>query len=148
MARGQPEAVGVVEQAAGAQRLVVVVERLAHAHEDDVGHAASAVVAQHAGEVQDLVDDLLGASGPRRSPSLPGGAERAAHGAADLRGDADRGAAPATSMSTASTGWPSAVANSVLRAVPLGAARVSTSVSDTRRQPLGQRLRAGPAAGS
>ena len=37
-------------------------------------------------------------------------------------------ARPATSMSTASTGWPSAVWKSVLRAVPRGAARVSTSV--------------------
>ena len=52
----------------------------------------SAVVAQHAREVEHLVDDLL-----RREvaaqPQAPGGAERAAHGAADLRGDADGGAA-------------------------------------------------------
>ena len=91
--RREREPLGVVEQAAGAQGLVVVVERLAHAHEDDVGHAAVVrLVAEHAGEVEDLVDDLLRGEVPAQ-PQAAGRAERAAHGAADLGGDTDGGAA-------------------------------------------------------
>ncbi len=91
-ARRQPEPRRVVEQATGAERLVVVVERLAHAHEDDVGDPALALGAKDAGEVQDLVDDLLGRQVPPQ-PEPAGGAEAAPDGAADLRRDADGGAA-------------------------------------------------------
>ena len=70
----------------------------------------------------------------RRSPSLPE-AQKAQPTAQPTWVETQTVARPATSMSTASTGWPSAVANSVLRAVPFGAARVSTSrsVSGERR---------------
>ena len=80
----------VVEQTAGAQRLVVVVERLAHAHEDDVGDATP-VVAEQPRKVEHLVDHLLGREIAAQAQA-PRGAEGATHGAADLRGHAHGGA--------------------------------------------------------
>ena len=66
----------------------------------------------------------------RRSPSRPE-AQKAQPTAQPTCVETHTVARPATSMSTASTGWPSAVENSVLRAVPCVAARVSTSVSES-----------------
>ena len=85
-ARAQAEAVAAEEPAHRPQRRPVVGERLAHAHEDDVGDGA------FAGEVQHLGDDLAGAEVAAEA-LLAGGAEDAAHRAAGLRRDADGGAA-------------------------------------------------------
>ena len=77
-------AVRVVELAQGAQRGVVVHERLALAHEDDAGHARVEVIAH----VHDLLVDLCGREGAREA-SGAGGAEGAAHGTSGLRAGAD-----------------------------------------------------------
>ncbi len=66
----------------------------------------------------------------RRSPSLPE-AQKLQPTAQPTCVDTHTVARPATSMRTASTGWPSVVVKSVLRAVPRGAARVSASARDT-----------------
>ena len=69
----------------------------------------------------------------RRSPSLPE-AQKAQPTAQPTWVETQTVARPATSMSTASTGWPSVVTNSVLRAVPFGAARVSDLAQRQRRE--------------
>src|SRR5579875_3690959 len=87
MARAQAKAVGAVERLNGAQRGSVIGERLAHAHENDVGHVLVRGVEQSR-EVQYLLDNLA-----RREVApealLAGGAEAARHGAASLGGDAN-----------------------------------------------------------
>ena len=86
-AGAQPQPVRVHQQPDRAQRLVVVGQRLAHAHEHDVGHRS-----RRAAEAQHLLDDLarLEIAG---EAELAGDAEDAAHRAAGLRRDADRLAA-------------------------------------------------------
>ena len=70
-----------VDELQGAHRLVVVGERFAHAHDDDIGDLTE-FSRQHI-----LGDDLVG--GERAHHSLrAAGAEDAAHRAADLRRDA------------------------------------------------------------
>jgi len=88
--RRQIEAGLIVEKTAGAQRLVVVVERLAHAHEDDVGHAAL-VVSEQSREMEHLVDHLLSREIAAQTETT-GGAESAPDGAADLGRHAHGGA--------------------------------------------------------
>ena len=72
---------------------VVVGQRLAHAHEDDVGHppgpAGHLPARQRPGAGEHLLDDLGGRQ-VAGQPGLPGGAERAVHPAAGLRRDAHR----------------------------------------------------------
>ena len=84
MAHTDVQAVGAVDQFQEAQHVGHVVQRLADAHEDDVGdgHAAVQLGEQH------LVQQLRGA----QVADLAGdgaGAEGAAHAAAHLRRDAD-----------------------------------------------------------
>lgn len=78
------DAVGIVENAQRLEDFVVVGEGLALAHEDDAGGALSKIV----GDVQHLVDDLLGAQRALKAVKA-GGAKGAAHAAAGLGGDAD-----------------------------------------------------------
>ena len=86
----EPEPGRVVGQPAEGEHLVVVVERLAHAHQHDVGDPP-AVAPRLARRPQQLLEDLAAgevaaeAHGARR-------AERAREGAARLRRDADRAA--------------------------------------------------------
>ena len=94
--RTDAEALRVVEQSHRREHPVGVVQWLAHPHEHDVIRPAPPArppvraqgVPGRAMPVQHLVDDL-----PRRElagePRLPGGAERAVHGASGLRRDAD-----------------------------------------------------------
>ena len=98
VACADPQPLRVVQQAHRLEHAVGVVQRLAHAHEDDVVVAAARARTPVGAKrqprvtvpVQHLVDDLA-----RRQlaaePGLAGGAERAAHRAARLAGDADRG---------------------------------------------------------
>ena len=96
-ARGHAEPVGgrVGEAAYGADDGLVVGQRLAHAHEHDVGDAAGAAghlaAGQRPGAGDHLLDDL-GGGHVALQPALAGGAERAGHAAAGLAGDAHRGA--------------------------------------------------------
>ena len=83
----------VGEPAYGADDRLVVGHRLAHAHEDDVGDPARPAGDLAAGERPRAGDDLLDDLGGRHvalQPALAGGAERAGHAAAGLRGDAHR----------------------------------------------------------
>ena len=71
----------------------VVGQRLAHAHEDDVGQPARAAVdlaVGHGGRGGDRLADDLGSRQVARQAALPGRAEGAGHPAAGLAGDADR----------------------------------------------------------
>ena len=79
----------------------------------------------------------------RRSPSRPE-AQKLHPTAQPTCVETQTVARPATSMRTASTGWPSAVEKSVLRAVPRGAARVSTSTSETGVSRSDSACRSGP----
>ena len=84
--RRQREAVLVSHDSQRFHRLVVVVQRFAHAHQHDVESPAS-----HCGSVDEhahLADDFSGGE-IARQPHLAGQAEGACHGAADLRGDAE-----------------------------------------------------------
>ena len=76
----------VGEDAQRLHRLVVVVQGLAHAHEDDVEAVIGEI--QLADEDANLPDDFSGGEIPV-DPHLAGQAERAAHRAADLRRDAE-----------------------------------------------------------
>ncbi len=98
MARAQAEGVVVGEAAQCSPHVGVIVQRLAHAHEHDVGHLRGALdggigrqrrVGQIAGEVEHLRHDLAGGE-VARQPALRRGAEGAAHGTAGLAGDAER----------------------------------------------------------
>ena len=86
---------GVGEATYGPDDGLVVGERLAHAHEDDVGDAtgtAGHLAARHRpGPGDDLLDDLGGRHVALQTAHA-GGAERAGHAAAGLAGDADGGA--------------------------------------------------------
>ena len=84
----EPEPPAVVERGDRLQHPVEVEEGLAHPHVHDVGQPL-AVRREHAGRVADLVDDLGGREVAIEA-ELPGGAERAADGAAALRADAQR----------------------------------------------------------
>ena len=70
------------------EHVVVVVEGLAHAHHHDVRDACVLLVAQQAGEPQQLLADLLGLE-VAPEPHAAGGAERARERAARLRREAD-----------------------------------------------------------
>ena len=85
-ARRQTYAAGVVQQTAGAQCLFVVVERLTHTHEHDVGDPPLLGL-RAAHEAEDLVDDLLGAQAAAQTGAA-GRTERAADGTAHLSRDA------------------------------------------------------------
>ena len=92
-ARGHAEAAwGRVGQAAyGAHHGLVVGQRLAHPHEDDVGDASGPArdlaAGQRPGAGDDLLDDL-GGGHVALEAALAGGAERAGHPAAGLARDA------------------------------------------------------------
>ena len=83
-----PNRFAVVERLDRLEHPVQVEQRLAHAHEHDVGQAAL-VAGEAALRVAHLVDDLRGLEVPLH-PELAGRAERAAHGAPGLRADAQR----------------------------------------------------------
>lgn len=87
--RAYARALGRVEPAQGSEGLVVVEEGLALPHEDHARDARVEVVAH----VHDLLVDLCGGERAREA-GRPRGAEGAAHGAARLRGGADRKAVP------------------------------------------------------
>ena len=85
--------------------IVVIVERLAHAHQHDIGHQPAAIrhdragrgrrvrqVAEPLARRQDLADDLVGQEVAHQALGA-GVAEGAGQGAADLAGDAQRAAA-------------------------------------------------------
>ena len=78
----------VVGQPAEGEHLVVVVERLAHAHQHDVGDPA-AVAPRLARRPQQLLEDLAAGEVAAEAHGA-GGAERARQRAARLRRDADR----------------------------------------------------------
>lgn len=84
MTRTDARALGVVQLSQRGERVVVVHEGLALAHEDDARDTGVEVVP----DVHDLVINL--GSGERaREARAAGGAERAAHGTAGLRAHAD-----------------------------------------------------------
>ena len=81
--------------AQGGGDVVVVEQRLAHAHQHDVGEQAFAArrrpLAVGVARQQDLADDLAGAEVAHQALGA-GVAEAAGQGAADLRGQAERAA--------------------------------------------------------
>ena len=83
-----PNRLPVVERLDGGEHPVEVEQRLAHAHEHDVGQPLAGR-GQPARRVADLVDDL-GDLEVAPEPELAGRAERAADGAAGLARDAQR----------------------------------------------------------
>lgn len=85
MACSDCEAVGIVEDAQRSDGLVEVGERFALTHEDDARDSLIEVAC----DMEHLVDDLAGGEGTGK-PVETGGAKRAPHGAARLRGNADR----------------------------------------------------------
>jgi hypothetical protein len=89
----QPEAARVAQDVGGLHDRVIVVEGLAHAHENDVAQAPRLGRRRElAGDVHDLRHHLGGRQVPAVA-HLPGGAEDAAHRAARLAADAGGGAA-------------------------------------------------------
>jgi hypothetical protein len=86
--RPEPESASIVQGGDGLEHAIEVQERLAHTHEDDVRQVALPC-GEAAGRAADLVDDLGRVEVPREA-QLPGGAERAADGAAGLARDAQR----------------------------------------------------------
>ena len=88
MARAEPEAARIVERLDRRQHPVEVEQRLAHAHEHDVGEVA-AVGREPALRVARLVDDL-GDLEVAPEPELARRAERAADRTAGLARDAQR----------------------------------------------------------
>src|SRR5215218_875923 len=86
MPRRQPETVRVVEDSERSECRVVVEHRLAHTHDHDVGYFLRCDVP---GADEDLLGDLARREVPL-DPQKPRRAERAAHRASDLRGDAHR----------------------------------------------------------
>ena len=66
----------------------VIMERLAHPHDDDVGQLLLFAL-EASGEIKNLSGDFAGGQVPRQA-HLPGCAERAIHRAAGLRRDTDR----------------------------------------------------------
>ena len=115
---GQSEAVD--EEADGGHEVVVVEEGLALAHEDKVD-AGGIVITAGAGELDvvavedggDLAGDLAGGE-IAADAEFGGEAELAVDGAADLRRDADGGAAEGASLPAA---WVARVVGVVVRAV-------------------------------
>lgn len=83
--RANIEAVLAVEHAEGAHRFVEVGKRLSLSHKDDARNTLAKVSAH----VNNLVDHFLRGKRARKA-SKAGGAERAAHVATGLRGDANR----------------------------------------------------------
>ncbi len=77
----------VVQDAQGFHHRVVVVQRFAHAHEHDVERLV--VQTKRVCEHPHLPGNLAGGQ-IANEPHLPGQAERARHGASDLRRDAER----------------------------------------------------------
>ena len=98
VARAEVGALPRVEELQRAQRRVVVRERLAHAHHDEVREAEARALAAVFGRREealrrhDLGDDLVRRERPHEAPAAAR-AERAAHRAADLGGDTLREAA-------------------------------------------------------
>jgi hypothetical protein len=84
----QAEALVVAQDVGRGDHVGEVVQRLAHAHEHDVGQPQ---VGEAAAREHDLVDHLGGRQVAREA-HLGGQAELAVHGAADLARDAERGA--------------------------------------------------------
>jgi hypothetical protein len=83
----RPKRIRIRQRRDGLQDPIQVEQRLAHAHEHDVGQAPAAIGASRRAAVADLVDDL-GRGQVAAEAELAGRAERAAHGAAALAGDA------------------------------------------------------------
>lgn len=84
VASADGEAIRVVEHAKSLDGVVEVGKRLTLAHEHDAGHPFSEV----AGNMEHLIDHLLGGERSGKAGEA-GRAERAAHGATRLRGNAD-----------------------------------------------------------
>lgn len=87
-ARTHVETVGVIQGTNGRKSGIIVMERLAHAHDHDIGEVIL-IFAQMALEMQHLGNDLTGREVAFEA-HLPGGTESTAHGTAGLGGDAER----------------------------------------------------------
>src|SRR5262249_25222154 len=85
--RREMESLLIREDAQRLHRLVIVVQRLAHAHQDDVEGGCTHF--ERVGEHAHLADDLAGGQIPHE-PHPAGQTERARHRAADLRRNAER----------------------------------------------------------
>ena len=90
-ALGEAEGVVVHHQPGGGQDVVEVHQRLAHAHEDDVGHDAVVAVAVAVEDVfgKPHLDDNFAGGEVAVKARVASGAEGAGQGAACLRGDAE-----------------------------------------------------------
>ena len=85
-ARRHGEAVLVRQNAQRLHRLVVVVQRFAHPHQDELNRLSRML--ERVGEHADLADDFAGGQVPHQ-PHLAGEAEAARHRASDLGRDAE-----------------------------------------------------------
>ena len=142
VARTDGQAVVVGEDVDGGHGVVVVVERFAHAHEDDIAQAV-AFSGEDAPDVEHLGHDF--ARGEMAGEAhLPGGAEDAAHGAADLGGDA--GGVPAGELhDDRFDGLTVRQSQQVFARQPVAAAGFQRDRQRLQRRPLrqlGQQLRA------
>ncbi len=70
---------------------IVVMERFAHSHEDEIAEAGGILGAQDLFDLENLGDDFGGAKMAFES-HLSGGTKNATHGASDLGADASGGA--------------------------------------------------------
>ena len=129
--RPRPSGAGSVSRRTARDDPVVVGQRLAHAHEHDVGQPAGAAGTSpprsQRAPAHDLLDDLGGGQ-VAGQPGLAGRAERAGHPAAGLAGDADRD--PVRVAHQHALDQRAVVArHSVLRVAPPSQADVRTGVS-------------------
>ena len=139
-----PSGAGAVIRRTAAEHPLVVGQRLAHAHEHDVGEPAGA-----AASAPSRAAAAAGAPGRRSprwtgcvQPALAGRAERAGHPAAGLAGHAERDPVRVAHQHATRRSVPSCARHSVLRVVPSSQASCRTGVSSGGSSAR----RAGPAA--
>lgn len=87
---GEVEEAFVAQDFQTLEKIVFVMKRLAHAHDDDVAQCPALFAQKPFGE-QNLIEHFGGGEVANQT-EFAGGAEGAAGGAADLRGDAEAGA--------------------------------------------------------
>ena len=116
---------------------VVVVQRFAHAHEDDVAQAFAGP-GEDARDMPDLRDHFPRGEMPAES-ALPGGAEHAALGAAGLRADAG-GVPVALAHEHGLDGLTVREAQEVLSREAVGAERLAGNLRQRERVPAAQRV--------